>query len=66
MPLKERMDLITATQAARRLGVARPTVVLWAGKGRLGGEIVAGVPFIKRADVERVLAERAKTAGQAA
>jgi len=65
MPLKERHDLITATQAAQRLGVARATAVLWAGKGQLRGELVAGVPYLKREDVERLAAERL-AAGHAA
>jgi len=37
MPLKQRSDLISSTEAARLLQVSRPTVLGWAGKGRLRG-----------------------------
>lgn len=59
MPLKQRFDLISSSEAARLLQVSRPTVLGWAGKGRLRGEVVAGVPYLRRADVEALAAERA-------
>lgn len=59
MPLKQRDDLVSTTEAAKLLQVSRPTVVAWAGKGRLRGEVVAGVPYVRLADVEALAAELA-------
>lgn len=66
MPLDVRLDLITSTKAAKMLGVHRATVLMWCGKGRLRGELVAGVPYFRYDDVVRLVAERQGAQQQAA
>lgn len=52
-----RKDLMTQSEAARRLGRSRPTVAAYAGKGLLTGEVVAGVLYLHRATVEELARE---------
>lgn len=59
MPLTPRHDLISATEAAHRLRISRPTVLHWVAKGRLTGELVAGVPYLRLTEVEALAASLA-------
>jgi hypothetical protein len=55
---KRGRDLVTQSAASRQIGVSRPTVVAMHARGEIGGELVAGVLFLDRRDVERVARER--------
>lgn len=44
---------LSVAEASRRLGVSRPTVLAWAGKGQLVVEVIAGRPVVTRASVEQ-------------
>ena len=50
-------DDLSVPQAARLLGVSRPTCYAWAWKGKLPVREVAGRLVAKRADVERLKAQ---------
>lgn len=59
-------ELLTARQAAQRLGVSVYTIAGWARSGKLPtaiqGEGRTGTRFFAVADVERLLAERTEVA----
>jgi excisionase family DNA binding protein len=44
---------ISVAEAARQLGVSRPTVLIWAGKGELDVDVIAGRPVVTRESVEK-------------
>lgn len=46
-------EFITLSDAARRLGISRPTLYLWIAHGRLTRYRVGGEPKLLRAEVER-------------
>lgn len=61
----ERGEWLTVPQAARRLDVARPTVLQRALLGELTYMAFAGDVFVARSDVERIAAERQQAVGAA-
>ena len=52
-------ELVTIPEAARRLGVARPTVYRWMDEGKLDAvrDAAAGRTLVVRDDVERLVRE---------
>lgn len=53
-----RDDLMRGHEAAKVLGVTRPTVLAMIARGEIGSVTVAGLVFAVRADVERAAVER--------
>jgi len=49
--------LLTISETARRLQVARPTVYRWLERGKLSGTQIGGVIFVPEGEVERVKCE---------
>jgi excisionase family DNA binding protein len=44
-------EWMTGQEAAKTLGVTRPTVIAMAARGEIGSIAVAGLVFVNRADV---------------
>jgi excisionase family DNA binding protein len=59
MPKQRKLsDLIRATDAARILGVSRPTVLAMVARHELAAAVVGGLTFVSRADALRVAETR--------
>ena len=46
--------LLTISETARRLKVARPTIYRWLESGKLTGTEIGGIIFINEGEVERM------------
>jgi hypothetical protein len=47
-------ELITASKAAKQIGVTPPTVLNWFKKGLLPGKRMSGMVWVKLEDVQKV------------
>ena len=52
-------EFISLSEAARQLGISRPTLYLWITRGRLTRYSVGGEPKLLHAEVARAVQERA-------
>lgn len=50
-------ELVTVEQAASALGRARKTIYEWLEKEKIKGEVIAGVQFVYKSEVERLLSQ---------
>ena len=50
-------ELMTVEQAATALGRARKTIYEWLDKEKIKGEVIAGVQFVYKSEVERLKKE---------
>lgn len=57
---KVRAELIRGMDAAKVIGVSRPTVLAMVARGELRSKTVGGLIFVFREDAERLAAERAE------